>query len=122
MTAQQTLWKRANLPNFPGLDKTHCVLAVTHLAVSSSVSASSTLGISCPYSDFIVSPLEYICVHDIVFFCSGSRRYAQCVRLHAPLELCAMNTIHNRLIDTISPRLSVVVSAHSECMIVAVSH
>src|SRR4029434_14798 len=51
MTAQQTLWKRAlstrpsgrneclgrNLPNFPGL---HCVLAVTHLAVSSSVSVS----------------------------------------------------------------------------------
>src|SRR4029434_5276481 len=67
MTAQQRLWRRAlstrpsgrneclgrNLPNFPGLDKAHCVLAVTHLAVSSSVSASSTLGISCPYSDFI---------------------------------------------------------------------
>src|SRR4029434_8318432 len=66
MTAQLTLWKRAlstkpsgrneclgrNLPNFPGLDKAHCVLAVTHLAVSSSVSASSTLGISCLYSDF----------------------------------------------------------------------
>src|SRR4029434_10479987 len=63
MTAQQTLWKRAlstrpsgrneclarNLPNFPGLDKVHCV---THLAVSSSVSASSTLGISCLYSHF----------------------------------------------------------------------
>src|SRR4029434_2895897 len=43
-----------NLPNFPGLDKVHCV---THLAVSSSVSASSMLGISCLYSDFIVSPL-----------------------------------------------------------------
>src|SRR4029434_5642862 len=42
-----------NLPNFPGLDKVHCV---THLAVSSSVFASSTLGISCLYSDFIVSP------------------------------------------------------------------
>src|SRR4029434_10873702 len=55
MTAQQTLWKRANVPNFPGLDKAHCVLAVTHLAVSTApaLSASSTLGISCPYSDFI---------------------------------------------------------------------
>src|SRR4029434_9387123 len=48
MTPQQTLWKRAwstrpsgrneclgrNLPNFTGLDKANCVLAVTHLAVS----------------------------------------------------------------------------------------
>src|SRR4029434_9652124 len=70
-TPHCTEWKRAlstrpsgrneclgrNFPNFPGLDKAHCVLALTHLAVSSSVSASSTLGISCPYSDFIVSPL-----------------------------------------------------------------
>src|SRR4029434_5046044 len=52
MTAQQTLWKRANVPNFPGLDKAHCICAVAHLAVSSSISASSTLGISCPYSQF----------------------------------------------------------------------
>src|SRR4029434_3266787 len=150
MTSQQTLWKRAsstrpsgrneclgrNLPNFPGLDKAHCVSAVT---VSSSVSASSTLGISCPYSDFIVSPRCNKYAFMIYFSSSrvaegthsayGCMRHWNSVQLIqyitttlkrgdivsisllciVSISLLCINTIHNRLIDTISPRLSVVV-------------